>query len=135
MNDHRDSRLFDLPPWTNRTRTGVLIAVVAGFVVAATVQLTVDWWLDSGRGVAVTTLASLVTTLVAFRAWHNALAFWAAMMVGNTLILFSIGPGSIFPIVIAVGGTLTGAAVAAGWGLRWGLGQAWSWAQGWLQDA
>jgi hypothetical protein len=114
---------------------GLVLAVIAGFAVATTVQVTLDWWLNSGQGVAVTVLASFVATLVVFRRWHDALAFWAAMMFGNVVILFSIGPGTIFPIVIIIGGLLTGSAVLAGWSLRWGLDQAWSLARGWLQNA
>ena len=135
MDNQRANGLFAQPAWTTATRVGLLVAVIAGLVVSMTVQLTLGWWLDSGQGVAVTTLTSFVATLVLFRAWYQAVAFWAALLIGNLVILFSIGPGSIFPIVIVIGGTLTAGAVLAGWGLRCGLDHAWSTAGRWLHSS
>jgi hypothetical protein len=97
-----------------------------GVVVGAGIQpLTpTGWWLNSGRGVALTvsvlTGAALVVGLRGF-AWPAgraeamaAAALWAGINVGMAAVLFSAGPGTIFPIVLAVGAAISALAVSAG---------------------
>jgi hypothetical protein len=106
--------------------TKVLGLALVGAAAAAGLQpLTpAGWWLDSGRGVAVvTTMLAALAAAIASRsmAWPlrrgdaaAALAFWAGANVGMAAVLFSAGPGNLFPIVLAIGAAISAAAVVAG---------------------
>lgn len=82
------------------------------------------WWLDSGRGVAMTVVVlAVLAAAVGVRspAWpvrpQNAApsaALWAGANVGMAIVLFSVGPGNLFPIVLAMGAGISAIAVAAG---------------------
>lgn len=108
------------------------MGVVSGWALFA---MSADRWLNSGAGVRRVLVGLTVTALVsgAFvrgfamliggdrqtrAAWVlEPLAFWGALMAVMIAVLFGSpdGPGSIFPIVIAFGGAMTAASVAAGW--------------------
>jgi hypothetical protein len=100
--------------------------VLAGGIAAAVVQpLTpTGWWLNSGRGVAITGIVLALTAVaVGFRArawpWRNpiaaaATAFWAGANIGMAVVLFRAGPGNLFPIVLAIGAGISAIAVGAG---------------------
>jgi hypothetical protein len=101
------------------------LTLIGAFVGAGVQPLTPGgWWLDSGRGVAI---AGLVFTVLAavtgarFPRWPGRsadvrpiAAMWGGVNVGMAIVLFSVGPGNLFPIVLAVGAALSAAAVAAG---------------------
>jgi hypothetical protein len=98
----------------------------AGGIAAAAVQpLTpTGWWLNSGRGVAITALTlAVLAALVAVRTLRWPLrapeaaavaALWAGANIGMAVMLFRAGPGTIFPIVLAVGAGISALAVGAG---------------------
>ena len=67
--------------------------------------------------------------LSAFRRGNQALgalAFTFGAVVSLAIVLFSLGPGTIFPIVIAVGTIVLAAAAFLGAGLGWLLRWAWT---------
>jgi hypothetical protein len=85
------------------------------------------WFLNSGRAVAFTAALLAVATAVVstsdrresiIRGANVAAGAVAAMIV----VLSVIGPGNLFPIVVAIGAAILvasgGAGVLAGWGLR-----------------
>lgn len=105
----------------------VACATLAG-VAAAGVQDVVPsgWWLNSQFGVAITTgvvaLVSLVvspTTPGTHTWWIRTGGVLAGATVALVLVLFRIGPGTIFPLVIMFGiiPMLT-AATLCGWACR-----------------
>ena len=97
-----------------------------GAVAAAAIQpfTPAGWWLDSSRGVAMTVVVLAVMAAaigVRARAWparlRNAVpvaALWAGANAGMAIVLFSVGPGNLFPIVLAIGAGISAIAVAAG---------------------
>ena len=92
---------------------------VLGFAVVAALQAVGGWWLNSGRGVLRTVLALVALgVFVALwrsgRPWVRAWALWAGATSGSTVVLFWRGPGTIWPIVLAVAATITAAAVFGG---------------------
>ncbi len=101
------------------------LAVLGGIGAAAIQPLTpTGWWLNSGRGVAITgvTLAVLAA-LVAARTLRSPVttrgtaavaSLWAGANVGMAVMLFRAGPGTIFPIVIGVGAGISALAVGVG---------------------
>lgn len=80
------------------------------------------WFLNSGRAVAVTTgwllIAALLGALAAPPArdavGRRMLSVAIGAVAAMAAILFATGPGTIFPIVLAVGAVLVAAPVAAG---------------------
>jgi hypothetical protein len=113
-------------------RRGQLISAAAGGVLFLAVQAmmvnlvsgavaTADppwWFLNSGRNVAIVAavLASgaAVLALTGSDILIRATAFAGGAMLAMIALLFVIGPGSIFPIVIVVGGVVMSIAVACG---------------------
>jgi hypothetical protein len=103
----------------------ILVLGLIGGIVAAGVQpLTpTGWWLNSSRGVAITSIA-LALTAVAVGFWkrfHSSrnpiatpAALWLGANVGAAIVLFGSGPGTLFPIVLAIGAGIAAIAVAAG---------------------
>jgi hypothetical protein len=101
------------------------LALLGGIGAAAIQPLTpTGWWLNSGRGVAITavTLAALAAVVAArtlswpFRARETAAmaVLWAGANVGMAVMLFRVGPGTIFPIVLGMGAGISALAVGAG---------------------
>jgi hypothetical protein len=103
-----------------------LVLVVAGGIVAAFVQpLTpTGWWLNSSQGVALTSIALALTAvavgfLARFLPSRNpivaaASVFWLGANIGLAVVLFRSGPGTLFPIVLAIGAGISAVAVGAG---------------------
>ena len=96
-----------------------LAPLAVGFLVAMLLQATGGWWLNSTRGV-VATLAALFVTAAATSLWasdarwRRAAALEIGTMAGMAAALFWTGPGTIWPIVLAVATGLTAAAIVAG---------------------
>ena len=97
-----------------------LCSFVGGFVLAVVLQQPTGWWLNSGVGVAVT-LAGVVTAAIVVAAVgpvlgrrDQARALWVGVNAGLAASLLRVGPGTIWPIVIVIGGALTGVAVFLG---------------------
>ena len=72
------------------------------------------WFLNSGRAVAFTALCLLAAGLVASACWArdrddamtHAANVAAGALLAMTVVLFFVGPGTIFPIVIVFGGAI-----------------------------
>jgi hypothetical protein len=97
-------------------RTVVPFAV--GLLTSILLQWAGGWWLNSGEGV-VTTIVVLfgVAVAVCLRSdapWHRAAALSIGSVTGMAAALFWVGPGTIWPIVMAVAAVLTAASVFAG---------------------
>ena len=101
------------------------LALLGGITAAAVQPLTpTGWWLNSGRGVAITTTTlAVLAALVAARLvkWpvrsRDAAAMsalWVGANIGMAVMLFRAGPGTIFPIVLAMGAGISALAVGAG---------------------
>jgi hypothetical protein len=105
---------------TPQIALGVAVAVVLHFYHGG-------WWLDAGQRVLATLVAVAVITVFVGATWRKAVAFGAGVVGGMTGILFVIGPGSIFPIVIAIGSTMIAIAVFVGWCAGWSARLALSW--------
>jgi uncharacterized membrane protein YdfJ with MMPL/SSD domain len=96
-----------------------------GAVAAAGAQWFVPtgWWLNTGQGVALTSLVlALLAVVIAVPAaqplssasLRRPVALWAGANIGLALVLFRAGPGNIFPIVLAFGAGISALAVGAG---------------------
>jgi hypothetical protein len=102
-------------PFVNR-----FSAFASGFLAVVLLQAGWGWWLNSGRGVLRTSLVLLVWSMVVAAArqgsnrWDRALAIWLGAISGSMAALFWIGPGTIWPIVLAMAAVLSGVAVIAG---------------------
>jgi hypothetical protein len=102
-----------------------LALIVLAATVAASAQWIVPtgWWLNTGRGVALTSLVlALLAAAIAVaapwppstRSFHGPVAVWAGANIGLAIVLFRVGPGNIFPIVLAFGAGISALAVGAG---------------------
>ena len=92
---------------------------VLGFAAVATSYVVGGWWLNSGTGVLRTVLGLLALGVFAalWRSgspWIRACALWAGAISGSAAILFSIGPGTIWPIVLVFAAAITAGAVFGG---------------------
>lgn len=92
-----------------------------GLLAAILSQIAGGWWLNSSRGVAIT-MAVLFGMAIAVclrldAPWFRATAMSIGAIAGMTAVLFRIGPGTIWPIVLVVAAALTCAAVYAGAGV------------------
>jgi hypothetical protein len=85
-----------------------------GAVAAAGAQWFVPtgWWLNTGHGAALTSLVlALLAIAIAVPAagprstgsLQRPVALWAGANIGLAVVLFRVGPGNIFPIVLAFG--------------------------------
>jgi hypothetical protein len=101
------------------------LALLGGIAAAAVQPFTpTGWWLNSGQGVAITAIAlAAVAAIVAavaikrpFGAREAAAvaALWGGANIGMAVMLFRAGPGTIFPIVLAMGAGISALAVGAG---------------------
>jgi hypothetical protein len=105
--------------------TQVLVSALFGALAAALVQpfTPTGWWLNSGRGVALTSIVLVLLAVgvrVSAGSWLRsrgataAAALWVGANLGLAGMLFRAGPGTIFPIVIVMGAGISAAAVGAG---------------------
>jgi hypothetical protein len=82
------------------------------------------WFLNSGRGVLITTIVlALAAAAMGLGSsppglWSATVAFSGGAAAAMVVVLFALGPGTIFPIVIAIGmviiavAAITGAVIA-----------------------
>jgi hypothetical protein len=118
-------------PDSKRALAGYSLAGAVAFAAAQAVLFlmagqsarpTVDgsgWFLNSGTGIALMALAMAVASFIVSMAFPTSLwQGWAAFMGGGVAALvaavFLLGPGTIFPIVIAVGAVVIAVAALAG---------------------
>jgi len=98
---------------------------VLGVGVAASIQpfTPTGWWLNSFDGVEIVTVALfLLGVSVSFatpvQQGHSpvevSLPLWCGVMVGFAVALVAIGPGNLFPIVLAVAGVISAVALGVG---------------------
>jgi hypothetical protein len=98
--------------------TYVLPAAV-GIVIAIAMNYG-GWWLDDGTRVRnmllVLAIAALIVSFVGEAKFtiSREIALWLGFVAGMTGVLFAVGPGTIFPIVIAVGASMAALAVSIG---------------------
>jgi hypothetical protein len=90
-----------------------------GVVAIGSVHAASGWWLNSGAGVLRTVLVLLAFgAFAAFQQagnrWVRASSLWAGATCCTTALLFWTGPGTIWPIVLAIGTGITAAAVFGG---------------------
>jgi hypothetical protein len=103
----------------------LVLAFIGGLTAVLAQAFTpTGWWLNSSRGVAITStvlaLLALVTGLLV--RWGSLLrarvvaaaALWTGANIGMAVVLFTAGPGTLFPIVLAIGAGISAAAVGAG---------------------
>jgi hypothetical protein len=85
------------------------------------------WFLNSGRAVAFTAALLVVASAVVSTSDRRESIIRGANVAAGALlamiaVLFVVGPGNLFPIVIAIGGLIavasTGAGALAGWGVH-----------------
>jgi hypothetical protein len=76
------------------------------------------WWLNDGLRVGATFVALLIVALFT-PTFRIAAAFGIGVALGKAGILMLTGPGTIFPIVIAVGSLIITVAVLIGFGIGW----------------
>lgn len=78
------------------------------------------WWLDDGTRVRnmliVLVVAALIVGFVgdAKSTVRREIALWIGFVIGMSIVLFAIGPGTIFPIVIAIGAFLGALTILVG---------------------
>jgi len=92
------------------------VGLVAGAASAVVSQLLTGWWLDSGRGVAL--MMAMLCVLSIALVWSDRrapLALWVGMINATIVILFMVGPGSLFPIVLVFAAGLSVLAIVPGW--------------------
>jgi hypothetical protein len=92
---------------------------VLGIAVVPALQSVGGWWLNSGTGVlrAVLVLGALGVFSTLWRSgrpWARACPLWAGASSGSMVVLFWIGPGSIWPIVLVIAAGLSAGAVFGG---------------------
>ena len=96
-----------------------LLFLVAGEATRPTIDGE-GWFLNSGTGIAVMAGLAAVACAATSRTWPAVTLWqgWAAFAAGAALVLiaalFSLGPGTIFPIVIVAGVVVIGAGALAG---------------------
>ena len=99
------------------------VAFAVSFAVGALVMVGMNqrhnWWLDSAAGVSGVAVSLLVAAAVLalwrpVPRWEPSLALDAGATNASMVLLLLQGPGTIWPIVIAVGFILTTVAIAAG---------------------
>ena len=112
-------------------RAPLSLALVGGIVAALAQRLVpTGWWLNSGRGVALTcvvfvALAAAIGRMAPTpsresRGVVRPIALWGGANLGLALVYLALvysvsGAGSIFPIVLIFGGGLSALAIGGGW--------------------
>jgi hypothetical protein len=96
-----------------------VVVFVLGLAVAASSYWMDGWWLDSGAGllrVAMTLFAaSMLAALWQMASpWISGAALWLGAFIGMGTVLFRVGPGTIWPIVLVVAAGISAGAVLAG---------------------
>ena len=103
-----------------RTRFVERVAIfTSGSLIVWLLHVLYGWWLNSGQGVLrVIVLLSIWSSVMAVwgrsRRWDLAAALWLGAFVASAALLFSIGPGNIWPIALATAAVLSAGAVLAG---------------------
>jgi hypothetical protein len=106
-------------------KKALVLVLIGGITAALTQPFTpTGWWLNSGRGVAITsTVLVLLAAASGFLIRSGPLsrdravaaaALWTGANIGIAVVLFIVGPGTVFPIVLAIGAGISAAAVGAG---------------------
>ncbi len=91
----------------------------SGLLAVVSLHAVYGWWLNSGARVLGTLLVLLVLSAVVSLSgakghWDRAVALWLGAISASAAVLFWIGPGSIWPIALAVAAALSAGAVLAG---------------------
>jgi hypothetical protein len=118
-----------------RNTSSVIAHIVGGSVAFAAAQLllfllagqsaapSIDnnaWFLNSGRGVLLTTIVlALAAAAMGLGSsppglWRAAVGFAGGAAAAMVVVLFALGPGTIFPIVIAIGTGIIAVAAVTG---------------------
>ena len=114
-----------------------LVCALAGFVMFLTPQVALilrssapladspGWFLNAGSNVRVIQLtlaigAGVMGFFQTVRPLESALMFAAGAMWAMVLTLFTVGPGNLFPIAMAIGGALIAVAVTVGTSVGFG---------------
>jgi hypothetical protein len=100
------------------------LALIGGIVAAGVQRLTpTGWWLNSGQGVAITSMALTLMGIavgvtaarpLSSRALLRSAWLWAGANIGLAVVLFVVGPGNLFPIALVFGAGISAIVVAAG---------------------
>ena len=89
-----------------------------GAVIALGLHLVDGWWLDSAERVRHTTIALIVAASIGGLFWPNdhrvPRGIWVGFNTAKILVLFEIGPGNLFPIVIFIGALLSAINISIG---------------------
>jgi hypothetical protein len=98
--------------------------LLVGAISAAALQAKRGWWLNSGRGVAVTVVVLFALGVIVGcgrvgSGWTRTTALWVGVMMGLTVTLWWMGPGTLWPIVWVVSSAITACAVLAGTAVGW----------------
>ena len=100
-------------------------SLLAGLLSAIYMQTVVGWWMNSGRGVAYTDAVFLGLAVVCGCLGGRSTllvrlaALWVGAQIGLVAVLFWIGPGTIWPLTILMGGIVSGVAMLVGGGVGW----------------
>ena len=90
-----------------------------GMLAVSSLHAAHGWWLELGPGGVASPprLAALGFFATVWRIghpWIRASGLWAGAMIEMTLLLFRVGPGTIWPIVLVFAAGISGAAVFGG---------------------
>jgi hypothetical protein len=93
--------------------------IAAGFVAVTALHVAGGWWLNSGSGVLRTVLVLAAVGVIAgsrryARPWARAWLVWAGAISGTAVLLIWIGPGNLWPIVLAIAAALSAVGVFGG---------------------
>jgi hypothetical protein len=105
-----------------------VMAFGLGFLAVLAHHAAAGWWLNSGPGVvrATVILSALGAGSGIWRpngTWHRACALWAGAAAASAAVLFSIGPGNLWPVVLAIAAGISFAAVFAGAAVGFAIGK------------
>lgn len=104
----------------------LLLFLLAGQSAAPSIESSA-WFLNSGRGVLITTIVlALAAAAMGFGSsppgvLKTAAAFSGGAAAAMVFVLFALGPGTIFPLVIAIGTAIISVAAVTGVALARGV--------------